>query len=380
MKETKNGKKTNIGNLLLLITLSLIIIAFSISFFVKETKNFSEQENRSLQTFPKFSVSKLFDGTYTEQLHDFYSDQISLRSIMIELKAGVELAMGKNENNSIILGKDGYLIDKNEYTEENYAFLQENIKKISDFQQKLEGSGISASTVLIPRKIDVLTDKLPPYYSTERNQNAWDHVTGDAILTLTDALTQAQKNGTEVFYKTDHHWTSEGAYYAYCALADTLGYTPLPFESFDLMTVSDEFFGTTYSKSGFFSATPDTLEIPENSSDFITTVVDTDVSFEGFYDLSYLEKKDKYSIFISGNNAHVKVYDTKNNDKETLLLVKDSFSHALVPYLAQHYNLEIIDLRYYTDSLSNFIEENNIKNVLFIYGLDTLASANVSIR
>ena len=380
MKETKNGKKTNIGNLLLLITLSLIIIAFSISFFVKETKNFSEQENRSLQTFPKFSVSKLFDGTYTEQLHDFYSDQISLRSIMIELKAGVELAMGKNENNSVILGKDGYLIDKNEYTEENYDFLQKNTQKISTFAQNLKDSGISASTVLIPRKIDVLTDKLPPYYSIERNQNAWDHVMGDAILTLTDALTDAHKRGEQIFFKTDHHWTSEGAYYAYCALADTLGYTPIPLESFDLMTVSDAFFGTTYSKSGFFSASPDTLEIPENSLDFITTVVDTDVSFEGFYDLSYLEKKDKYSIFISGNNAHVKVYDTKNSDKETLLLVKDSFSHALVPYLAQHYNLEIIDLRYYTDSLSDFIEENNIKNVLFIYGLDTLASADMKIR
>ena len=380
MKENKNSKKVNIGNLLLLIALSVVIVAFSVSFFIKEAKSFSEQENRSLQTFPKFKLSKLIDGTYTEQLHDFYSDQISLRSIMIELKAGVELAMGKNENNSIILGKDGYLIDKNEYTEENYSFLQNNSQKIVDFCQELEKDVISANVVIIPRKIDVLTDKLPPYYSTERNQNAWEHATGDGILTLTDALTDAHKRGEQIFFKTDHHWTSTGAYYAYCALADTLGYTPLPFESFDLMTVSDEFFGTTYSKSGFFSASSDTLEIPKNSLDFITTVVDTDVSFEGFYDESYLEKKDKYSVFISGNNAHVKVYDTKNNDKETLLLVKDSFSHALVPYLSQHYNLEIIDLRYYTDSLSDFIEENNIKNVLFIYGLDTLASANVSIR
>ena len=380
MKDTKNGKKINIGNLLLLITLSLIIIAFSISFFTKEAKSFSEEENRSLQAFPKFSLSKLFEGTYTEQLHDFYSDQISLRSIMIELKAGTELAMGKNENNSIILGKDGYLIDKNEYTEENYAFLQENIKKISDFQQELKDSGISASTVLVPRKIDVLTDKLPPYYSTERNQNAWNYVTDDGILTLTDALTEAQKNGTEVFYKTDHHWTSEGAYYAYLELGKVLGYTPLSLESFNLTVADEAFFGTTYSKSGFFSASPDTLEIPENSSDHITTVVDTDVSFEGFYDFSYLAKKDKYSTFISGNNAHVSVCDTESEDKEKLLLVKDSFSHALVPYLAQHYNLEIIDLRYYTDSLSDFIEENDIKNVLFIYGLDTLASADIKIR
>ena len=378
MKEQKDTKKLNIGNLLLLIALCLIILAFSISFFVKEAKSFSEEENRSLQLFPKFKLSKLVDGTYTSQLHDFYSDQISLRSIMIELKANTELAMGKNENNSIILGKDGYLIDKNEYTEENYAFLQKNSQKISDFCQELENGGVSASAMLVPRKIDVLDDKLPPYYSTERNQNAWNYV-GD-MQNLTDVLTKVQKEGTEVFYKTDHHWTSEGAYYAYFELGKMLGYTPLPIDSFGLSVVSDAFFGTTYSRSGLFGAGPDTLYLPQNLTEFSTTIVDTGVSFEGFYDMTYLEKKDKYSTFISGNNAHVRVYDTKNEGKETLLLVKDSFSHALVPYLAQHFDLELIDLRYYTDSLSDFIEENDTQNVLFIYGLDTLASADVRLR
>lgn len=378
MNDKKETKKLNIGNLLLLISLCLIILAFSVSFFVKEARSFSEQENRSLQLFPKFKLSKLVDGSYTSQLHDFYSDQISLRSIMIELKANTELAMGKNENNSVIFGKDGYLIDKNEYTEENYAILQKNSQKILEFCQKLENNGVSANAVLIPRKIDVLTDKLPPYYSTERNQNAWKYV--GEMQNLTYALKKAQMEGTEVFYKADHHWTSEGAYYAYCELGKLLGYDPLPLESFELYVASEEFFGTTYSKSGFFGAKPDTLKLPKNLTEFTTTVVDTGVSFEGFYDESYLAKKDKYSTFISGNNAHVSVYDTESEDKERLLLVKDSFSHALVPYLAQHFDIELIDLRYYTDSLSEFISENNIENVLVIYGIDTFASAEVRLR
>ena len=378
MKNEKSAKKSNIGNLLLLVVLSAVILAISLSFFINEAKSFSEQENRSLQLFPKFKLSKLADGTYTSQLHDFYSDQICLRSIMIELKAGTELAMGKNENNSVILGKDGYLIDKNEYTEENYAILHKNSKKITDFCAELEESGVAASSILIPRKIDVLGDKLPPYYSTERNENAWNYVEG--MPSLTDALKNVQEQENEVFFKTDHHWTSEGAYCAYVELGKLLGYTPLPLDSFELSVASDAFFGTTYSKSGLFGTDPDVLTLPASSSDLVTTIVDTEESFEGFYDLSYLSKKDKYSVYIGGNNAHVTVYDKTDSEKETLLLVKDSFSHALVPYLAEHYNIELIDLRYFKDSLSEYIKESGIQNVLFIYGLDTLASADVRLR
>ena len=379
MKNEKKNEKSNIGSIALLVALSVIILAFSAGFIFNGGKSFSEEENRSLQTFPRFSVSKMLDGSYTEQLHSFYSDQISLRNILIELKAACELGAGKNENNGVLLGKDGYLIDTHEYTDENYSFIEKNTQKISDLIQKLNENGISAHAAIVPRKIDVLTDKLPPYYSTERNARAWSFVSGDGYLCLTDTLKKAHADGEQVYFKTDHHWTSYGAYCAYLELSELLGIDALPIESFELYTASDSFFGTSYSSSGFFGAEPDTLLLPKNDKDFTTEIVDTGASFEGFYDLSYLDTKDKYSVFISGNNAHVSV-KRAGEERETLLLVKDSFSHALVPYLAEHFDLEIIDLRYYTDSLTDFIEENGISRTLFIYGLDTLASANVHIR
>jgi hypothetical protein len=139
--------------------------------------------------------------------------------------------------------------------------------------------------------------------------------------------------------------------------------------------------GTSYSKSGFFFASSDSIYAPQIDNErYATTIVDIDLTFEGLYDRDYLSKKDKYSVFLSGNNAHVKIIDTKNPNKETLLIIKDSFSHSLAPYLVEHYNLELIDPRYYIGSIEEYIQENNIKNVLFIFGLDTLASANISIR
>lgn len=368
--------KKNIVNTLLLVALSSIVAFFSISYIFIPAQSFSENENRVLQTNPRFTFEKLLDGTYTRQLHDYFSDQINLRNSIIELKSLVELAMGKNENNGVILGKDGYLIEVPSYTDDNYRYLQNNLRKIEKLMDSLKESGVKVSSALIPQKIDVLTDKLPPYYSTERDKEIWQLVSENHIN-----LTIPLSNNNGVFYRTDHHWTAEGAYLAYSSLADTLGYTPLPFDRFNIQVLSNEFQGTTYSTSGFFFTSAEPIKAPSiENGRYKMTIVDISAEFDTLYDTSYLNKKDKYSTFLSGNNAHVKIYDTKDNEKETLLIIKDSFSHSLAPYLCEHYNLELIDPRYFSGSIEDYIKENNIKNVLFIFGIDTLASANIVIR
>lgn len=368
--------KKNIPNIILLVLLAGIIAFFSVSYIFVSAKSFSEEENRALQTLPRFTVKKLLDGTYTRQLHDYYSDQINLRTLMVELKASFELLIGKNENNGILYGQDGYLIETYPYTEDNYSYLKNNLLKIEKLMSVLEENGIQSNSVLVPRKVDVLKDYLPPYYSAERNDAVWELV-GNPHISLTDAL----KKGDEVFYKTDHHWTAEGAYIAYRELGELLGYSPKSYSTFDVITLSDSFLGTTYSSSGFFFVSPEEIKAPNVNADrYKTEIVDIEFTFDGLYDESYLAKKDKYSTFLSGNNAHVRIYDTQGESKPTLLIIKDSYSHSLVPYLCEHYNIVLIDPRYYTGSIEDYILENDIDRVLFLFGLDTLAGANLSIR
>ncbi len=372
--------KKNIANAAFLVVLAAIIAFFSLSYILVDASDFSEDENRALQTVPRFTLEKLLDGTYTAQLQSYFSDQISFRSAMIRIKATLELASGKNENNGVLYGSDGYLIETYPYTEENYEYLRKNLAKIERLVEKAEQNGVLTASVIIPRKVDVLTDMLPPYYSTERNETPWSFV-GDSHITLTNTLKSAWQSGTQVFYKTDHHWTADATLVSYRALAEILGYTPYSDEYFDMQLLSSSFFGTTYSTSGFFFADADSIYAPTVDSDKYTVeIVDTGRTLDGFYDASYLDVKDKYSVFLSGNNAHVKIYDKSDENKETLLIIKDSYSHSLAPLLAEHYNLELIDPRYYTGSISEYIEENEIENVLFLFGLDTLASANISIR
>ena len=366
-------------NSMLIIFLSIIIMFFSACYLILPQKSFSENENRVLQAMPSFSVEKLLNGEFSRQLHSYLTDQIVLREKMIELKAICNLTLGRKENNGVILAQDGYLIETYSYTEKNYDFLQGNLAKIERFMQKVEDNGPNAISVLIPRKEDVLENKLPSLYSNERDKMVWNLV-GESHFSLFESLKNSQSDA-ETFYKTDHHWTNNGAYSAYVFLSEHLGFTPISIEDFTLKTLSNEFYGTSYSRSGFFFAEPDTIICPEIDAErYKTVIVESNTSFDGILDTDYLSKKDKYSVFLSGNNAHVKITDTQNATKETLLLIKDSFSHSLIPYLMMHYNLELIDPRYYSGSIEKYIAENKIDKILFLFGIDTLSSANISIR
>ena len=373
-------KKHNIFNIIFLFFIASIIAFFSISYLFIPEKVFLEEENRVLQTSPIFSLEKLLDGTYTHQLHNYFADQINFRTKMIEIKACTELLMGRNENNGLLLGLDGYIIDTHPYTEENYTLLSKNLNKIEKMMQNLSINGVKVNSVIIPRKIDVLRNCLPKYYSNERNKYVWKFVNSNHI-SITDLLVEAQDNGTEVFYKTDHHWTNDGAYAAYNDICGLLGIVPYSSDTFNVEILSNEFLGTSYSKSGFFFSNVEPIYAPSiESGKYEVTIVDTGTVLDTLYDMSYLNKKDKYSVFLSGNNAHVKIYNTKDQNKETLLIIKDSFSHSLAPYLCEHFNIELIDPRYFSGSIYNYIEENNIQNVLFLFGIDTLAISNLIIK
>ena len=112
----------------------------------------------------------------------------------------------------------------------------------------------------------------------------------------------------------------------------------------------------------------------DGDESYLVENVLTGDKIDGFYATSLLETKDKYSSFIGGNNAHVRVYDTAaTGTKPTLILVKDSFAHSVVPFLALHFNLEIIDLRSYVGSVASLARETEACGVLILHGADNLA-------
>ena len=379
----QTAARTRAADLTLLMLISLILLGFGIAIFLLPHQSFSEQENRVLQTMPDLTLDTLTDNALSGDIADFYADQFPARSAFVGLKTLSDISMLRMENNNVLIGKSGYLIKRLEYGEKEYENIRQNLTAVSSFTKGMTENGIPVTTAIVPRGIDVLTAYLPDYYAADRADAVWQVIEDEAErlelspVSFTAELQGCASVGTEVWFRTDHHWTPRGAYLAYVMLYDELGYYPTSIQTMTAVTLDAPFYGTTYSSAGIAWSRADTMTFYHISEEerYLCEIVDTGKSFYGFYDRSYLEGKDKYGALIGGNNGHVRITDTAHPDKSTLLIVKDSFSHAMIPYLAQHFTLEIIDLRYWRGSVNALAGECDAERVLILMGLDSLASA-----
>ena len=370
------SQHSKLADRILLISMSLIILIFGLLIFILPHKTFSEDENRSLAAFPEFSFKSLIDGSFTADIGTFYADQFPARRAFVQFKGIAELSQLKMQNNSVIPGKDSTLVKRQEYTD--YSNVHANMKAIADLRAALAEDNIPVTVAIAPRSVDVLAHTLHPLYGDSRSSVIWD-VLGeyetDATV-LRDKMTELAQKGEYVWYKTDHHWTTYGAYTAYTMLGEKLGYTPIAQDKFTVTTVSEEFYGTTYSSSGMYSTPPDSMQYYRFDGDesYVVENVLTGEILNGFYDTTYLDAKDKYSSFTGENKAHVRIYDTAATDKKpTLIVVKDSFANSVCPFLAIHFDLEVIDLRSYVGSVASLARDTDAVGVLILTGADNLA-------
>ncbi len=374
------GKRIRSADVILTALFCAFILAVGLLIYILPQKSFSENENSDLQTFPKLTYDSFMHGDFTSELAEFYTDQIPCRDFLIGLKGFSELALLRGENNGVLVGKNGHLISKHLYTHKNYDNLKLNALAIKTFEKNAAELGIDVTVSVAPRAIDVLADHLPALYDGTYAEQAWQTL-NDSGLQYTDLRGMMQSIGSAAWFKTDHHWTTDGAYGAYLMLSGGLGYSPFA-KAIKYEIASDDFTGTTYSDAGIHVLGGEAFKFPriEGEEEFLTERIDstgkTVQSFNGYYDESYLEKKDKYSTYLGGIYPLIRV--TKpGEEREMLLVAKDSFSHSLVPYLAQHYDLLLVDTRYYTGSTLKLAQENGVKRALVLYGIDTMATANL---
>ena len=366
----------------LTVTISLLLIcSLAILLPLSPHVSFSERENRALALFPTLSFQSLCDGTFSRGLSDFYTDQFPFRTLWLALKAEAERLLGAQEVGGILLGKEGYLIPRDEY--DDLTVARENLSACRAFLDLAAADGNAATVAVVPRAVDVLTSYLPSLYDPTRAMAVYTPIAQflPEAISLVEPLREAANQGAPVWYRTDHHWTTDGAYLAYTALAPALDITPTPSEDFTRVTVSSDFLGTSHSASGLLSAQPDTITLYRYAGDEAMEVYihETRTATMGFYHEDQLATKDQYAVFLGGNYAHLSIRDTANPDKPTLLLFKDSFANALIPFLARHFQLEIVDLRYLSSSVTPLLEQIAPDQILLLLGADTLAT-NPSFR
>ena len=356
--------------------ITVLFSAFIGGFFVLNLllpdKDFSEKENRQLQTLPKFTFSSLFSGAFATRFESYCSDQFAGRDVWIETKAGAELAQGKQQNNDVFLCGGERLIEP--FT----APEPETLLAAVQAADSLSNTGVPVSLALIPTAAQLYADLLPDGAPNDDQQTVIDSAYAQMTLETIDLSSALTAHGSEyIFYRTDHHWTSLGAYYAANALRGAWGLPEIDKAALTPEAISDSFHGTLYSSSGFFWIAPDEMEMliaaPEGSS---VTRYETNGTEQTLplYNYEKLSIKDKYTFFLGGNIPRA-VVDTGTENAPSLLILRDSYADSLVPFLTDDFSeIHLIDLRYYTGSVREYIAENSIDRVLLLYSTDNFCS------
>lgn len=335
-------------------------------------KEYSESENRMLAQAPEFSLTNLASGKFMTDMEDYVTDQFVFRDQWINLKVLEDMALGKRESNGVYIGKQGYLMQVPENNIDDDS-VNDNLNAIREFAQRHED--VNTVMSLVPNAAYIL-EQLTPANAPVRDQSQdialAEETVGD-VLTFVDLTeTMSSHRDEAIYYKTDHHWTSLGARYAFDTIYSALGISE-PAQDYTVYPVSHTFSGTLASKSGY-DRSRDTIDIyvPQDvSTEYVVNYVEEGEKTASMYESSALEQKDQYEVFFGGNHSRIDI-TTPVEENKNLLIFKDSYANCFIPFLQPYFrSIIVIDPRYYYDDVDRLVTDNSITDILFLYNVDT---------
>lgn len=356
-----------------LLAMALILVGLSVGSLLLPDSAFSANENRYLKQAPRLTWDALMHGSYTADVETYTADQIALRDVWMGAKSTLQQLAGKQDVGGVWLGEDGYYFAKMTEDDFNRPRYEKNLAAVKAF---FDGNADKDCRILLaPTPCVVLYDKLPFGLSLDNGtvfdvdecyDTLIDLLGQQAILTRWD-LREVGGGTQQVYYRTDHHWTTAGARVAYRVWAKETGHTV---RDYALTPVTDDFRGTLYSKVLLPGSAYDTVEVARDV-EIVSMDCDGQVMHSLYVD-SKLEQKDKYEVFMGGNYAKVTV-DTGAETGRSLLLIKDSFANCFLPFLCADYDtITVVDLRYCRENMMDLASD--CTDILVLYELTNFAS------
>lgn len=374
----KQEKRLKQRNLITSVMFVLMVAIFTVISLLKADTGFSDTENRVLAQAPTFSFESLFDGTFTNDYQTYVRDQFPQRNSFVAMRNYVEKIFGKSMINEVLICDDDYYIESHGRQNYESELANTNMEAIKSFADRYENELGSehVSVMIVPTAQTVLTNKFTNgMYAYDQNiyLKKINNAVGDSVFVNTYDILKLHDD-EYIYYKTDHHWTTYGAYLAYTQWAKDNKIAPYKTSDININYVSDEFFGTINNKLNV-NMLADTI--------YSYTVNDVAFSMEynmdgkktnQFFDASFISSKDKYSYFFGGNPGLVDITSEININKK-LLIIKDSYANCIAPVYAAHFEKTyVLDLRSFNMSIDEFIDEYEITDILVLYNVDSFAT------
>ena len=340
----------------------LLLAVSTLAGLLLPDRYYSEREKRTLTQKPKFTVADFISGKFSDNLESYLTDQVPLRDDRVTLKTYLELAVGKRESGGIYLCKDQYLMDK--FTSYSKKQLAANAAALADLQEKLAAEGVSMNTILVPVAAQVLADKLPAYAPAADYAAIFQVLTDAGVDTVNVWSTLAAHSGENIYYRTDHHSTSLGAYYAYCAWRDI---EPAAYE-WTQEVLCDDFYGTTWNKVSLPSVPAEEITAWYKHINRSVSYNNGQYETDSIYERKYLSGSDQYAVFLNSNQAQTVIEGSGKNGK--LLLIKDSYGNTFSQFPVEDYaEVHVLDLRFFKGDVAEYARENGITDALVLYGV-----------
>ena len=370
----RRGRIESLTGKIFILSLFLVLL---INLIVPD-KEQSEQENRMLETMPKLSLTGVLNGDFMEQWESYMSDQFAGRNLLRGLKVKLGRLGGSRMENGVIIGKDGQLFEDIAVPDDE--LFKDNINAVRSFAEMYPD--IRTTVMLIPDAASSLSDSLPAFATVEDQSQMFSMVErglGDSVSWV-DAYSALNKHKTEkLYYKTDHHWTTQAAFYVFQEAAAGLGIEGDVSDDYVSYTVTDSFNGVLASKSGAGLDEKEQIDIyvpTEGDDDVIVNYVDEAKKRTSLYDSSKLETRDKYGVFFGGNTSVMDI-KTMSTSRQRLLVVKDSFADCFIPFLTPYYReIVVVDPRYYSGTLEDIMATYRITDALILYSGNTFMTDN----
>ena len=365
----KNRSKQGV---MLAIMLAAVILVFSLVGLIGEDRAFSENENRSLAQKPALTWNAIKDGSYLSDLSSYVADQFPGRDTWLSVNLGMHKLLGAKDSGGVYLGKDGYLLQIP--GEPNETQLARNLQAMERFADAHPDMNMVAS--IVPNAVSILSENLPANAPVRSQKADLQHIQSKlSAVRFVDVTEPLEEHDDEqLFYRTDHHWTSLAAAYTFGALAESFEITAPELSSYTRYTVSNGFEGTLASKSGSHKV-KDTVEIfvPDTDIDYFVEYPEGDAVCS-MYKVEALDAKDHYTVFFGGNYPRVDITTTADTGR-ALLVFKDSYANCMIQFLYPYFDhITMVDPRYYYDNVELIISSEGITDVLYLYNLDTFLS------
>ena len=380
-------KKENIYKILLIGLFALISITVPVATIISSAQlpenAFSENENRYLEKMPEFNFDTVTDKSFMTKFENFFADRIVMREQWIGLMNDFDRILGKKEIKGIFT-EDGRMMQSWRTGDYSVDSVNKNLSAMEKFAEKYPK--IKMYFMLAPNAQEIYSDTLPANCGAADQKlfikSCYESLPNITGIDVYSGLLAAKNE--YIYYRTDHHWTSYGAYIGYKSAASAMNFTAYSEDKFSVEHASNEFRGTLYSKTLDNSITPDTIDIyalannePQVKVSVYKSGAKPDSSYNSLYFREFLDVKDKYSTFLGQNVPRIDIESEipKEYDKGNLLVIKDSYAHSLIPFLTKNYShITVLDLRYINSDLSNIgVNPKDYENVLFMYNVITFS-------